>query len=81
MKVCFADINEDGLYSSEFGIEIKKNLNSHPDLVMIVLLHEMVHAYLGAVGHVGYSHDKGHGGRFHVEIDKLFQKGAYEGLL
>lgn len=82
--VKFGDIKEDGLFQSDtqFGcIQINKRLKAHPDFVTLVLLHEMVHAYLAAIGHLGYEMDKGHGSRFHVEIDRLYQKGAYEGLL
>lgn len=47
------------------------------------LLHEMVHAYLDVVdGYVGGSEkDPLHGTRFRGEICRLWQIGAYDGLL
>lgn len=82
--VRFGNIKQQGLFQTgtRFGcIQINKRLKVHPDFATLVLLHEMVHAHLDSIGHLGYAMDRGHGSRFHVEIDKLYQKGAYEGLL
>lgn len=80
MVVRFGKIKQDGIcYPKE--IIIADSLRYHPDLATIVLLHEMVHAHLHAQGYVGYEHDEGHGSKFHVAVDQLYNIGAYEGLL
>lgn len=46
----------------------------------ILLLHEMIHAYLDGE-YVGYPADSGHGDRFKHELWRLIEAGAYDGLL
>ncbi len=48
--------------------------------VSIILLHEMVHAYLEN-DYKGYPKDGGHGTMFQGEICRLIKAGAYDGLL
>lgn len=80
VKVRFGKIKEDGLCDTEH-ITISDTLKRHPDLIAIVLLHEMTHGYLNETGYVGHEQDGGHSTLFHAEIDRLYRAGAYEGLL
>lgn len=82
--VTFARIKEDGLTSYSGGvstIKISRDLIRHPDLSIIILLHEMNHAALHVSGYTGYDHLKGHSTLFHAGIDRLYRQGAYETLL
>ncbi len=73
------DEDEDG-YCAEDEIVIDKDLRKHGDLASIILLHEMTHLSLGP-SYRGYPSDDGHGMRFQAEIVRLFEAGAYDGLL
>src|SRR4029077_12551404 len=82
--VRFAKILDDGrcLHSDPQQILINRGLRYFPDLSIIVLIHEMAHAYLHTQGYVGWDlADKGHQLRFFSEIDRLYRAGCYEGLL
>ena len=61
--------------SGAIWITIHRNFRSHPIMVAIILLHEMVHVKLG----LGYKNS--HGIRFGAEIVNLFLAGAYDDLL
>jgi len=79
-KVRFAEIEDDGQELSDAReIRINAHLRWHPDLMCVVLLHEMAHADLPE--YVGYKHDEGHGMRFQAKLDELYRLGAYDGLL
>jgi hypothetical protein len=72
----------DGHYKiDEKELVIDEALIDHQNLVLIVLLHEMVHADLYQTGYLGYEEDGGHHVRFYAGLDKLYQQGAYEPLL
>lgn len=82
--ISFGDAEDcDGADGIELGDEIfiHESLRVHPDLAILVLLHEMVHADLRQDGYVGYEHDAGHGVRFKGGIDRLYRAGAYDDLL
>ena len=50
-------------------------------LILVILLHEMVHADLEYRGYRGYPYEGGHGMRFQAELVRLFNAGAYDGNL
>lgn len=78
----FEDIRPDGMYSViTKEIVIDSKLRQHFSLVCIVLLHEMAHANLDCLGYRGYLEDGGHGMVYQAELARLFQAGAYDGLL
>lgn len=56
-------------------LEIDDSLRNHPCLTNIVILHEMAHLKLGP------SYLEDHGMLYGAEIVRLFNAGAYEGLL
>ena len=62
-------------------ILIDKTFMNFPRICTELLLHEMAHAHLDLQGYVGYPSDEGHGGLFHVEIDRLYKAGAYDSIL
>ena len=62
-------------------ILISSGFKNSSVMCSIVLLHEMAHANLNLQGYIGYPEDAGHGGLFHVELDRLYKIGAYDGLL
>lgn len=74
----------DGEYeSSENRIIIDRSLACHPDLTILVVMHELAHAEL-CVGDTVYTgHDPlfDHGQRFGAIIVRLFEAGAYDNLL
>lgn len=84
-SIRFADMTSDEvgadgsstIYSSRVGGEIKVNkaFARHHNSALLTLLHEMVHHKLGA------EYVNGHGYRFGAEITRLWNVGAYEGLL
>ena len=76
----FKNIREDGRYGRG-EIIINSDLKTHPDITMIILLHEMNHAYMDAMGNIGYEHDGGHNTAFYVGLDRLYRLGAYDDLL
>ena len=80
--VSFANLNTDelsGCCDPDFKvIQIDGGLRPFWKLTEIVMLHEMSHALLGP-DYIG-SRD-GHGMRFDARIVKLFEIGAYDGLL
>jgi hypothetical protein len=74
--------NADGaFYPEKEQILINPRLRGISVYITIVLLHEMAHANLDALGYRGYPADGGHGGLFQVELDRLYRAGAYENLL
>lgn len=81
LSVKFGDLSEDNAHGLSTGDEILiDNRLRHSDcLTAIILLHEMVHISLPEYG--GYPADGGHGMRFQARIVKLFEQGAYDGLL
>jgi len=62
-------------------IHLSPGLRNFPNLLLIVLLHEMAHANMAHRGYRGYPGDGGHGGLFQVELDRLYKAGAYDNLL
>jgi hypothetical protein len=68
-------------YQEDQEILISAGLREYQNQVVIILLHEMVHADLYARGYVGYPCDGGHGCQFQVEMDRLYRAGSYDGLL
>jgi hypothetical protein len=78
----FKDIKDDGmtqlLEDGSVKIIIHKDFKGHSDAAAIILLHEMVHVKLKQENYIDTQ--KGHGLRFHAEIDRLYREGAY-GLL
>lgn len=64
-------------------IIVNKNLMGHDTLCYICMHHEMAHVKLDEQDYQGgaVSNDPHHGTRFHVEIDRLYKIGAYDGLL
>lgn len=79
--VKFSDMEEDGLCTcSEKLIEIHKDLQRHPDLMIVVLLHEMGHLKLSD-DYVGMPTTASHGMRFQAELVRLFKAGAYDNVL
>ena len=72
----------DGAYfPTRKWILIDVGLRNFPRIVQVVLIHEMAHANLDLQGYKGYPGDGGHGDRFHVEIDRLYKLGIYDGFL
>lgn len=62
-------------------IVVSSKLREFHNIVNILLIHEMVHAFLHTVdSYRGYPCDGGHGGRFQSELDRLYRMGAYDGL-
>jgi len=72
------DEGDEGICTSD-EILISKSLQDHPDYAWLTLLHEMVHWKLRAYGR-DYGDDS-HGYNFKREIFRLWDLGAYEGLL
>jgi hypothetical protein len=69
----------DGVYSSLTGsIKIHESLREHENLVVICLIHEMAHAYLDGKDCRGFDD---HGMMYQAELVRLFNAGAYDGLL
>lgn len=68
-------------YPEKEQILISPRLRGISVYITIVLLHEMAHANLDAQGYRGYPIDGGHGGLFQVELNRLYQAGAYDNLL
>jgi hypothetical protein len=68
------DQNDNKIY---INIEVRKIRR----VIVLILLHEMVHAKLFLEGYVGYEKDGGHEMLFHAGIDRLYRQGAFEGLL
>jgi len=82
--VQFGDIEDcDGADGIELGDEIfiHNDFKRHPDMAILVLMHEMVHADLRQDGYIGYENDAGHGVRFKGGIDRLYRAGAFDDLL
>jgi hypothetical protein len=91
----FEDLSEDeGEGKQEYGAEgtcdidgirIEETLRIHPDLMILILMHEMVHWKLRdwEVGTMPSLEiiTGGHGPAFKQEIYRLWNSGAYEGLL
>lgn len=74
--------NVDAFYSEDdHTIMIDSHISYSSSNVSIALLHEMAHAYLHTKGYRGYSKDHGHGMMYQAEIARLFNAGAYDGLL
>jgi hypothetical protein len=68
-------------YPIKKQILIESALKDFSSYVTIVLLHEMIHADLDLRGYIGYPTDGGHGMLFQVELNRLYQAGAYDSLL
>ena len=84
-KVVFGEPtrNADAHYDKKRNeIVINKVIRDHDTLVLICLLHEMIHAKLEST-YVGSasSDDPFHGMIYQAEIVRLFNAGAYDGLL
>lgn len=73
----------DGHYiPNKMLIQIDESLRGRNRQWQVITLHEMAHAYLFQTkGYVGYCYHKGHGMVFQGELCRLFQIGAYDGLL
>jgi len=71
---------DDGLSSEDF-IYIQKDFKYHPDMGLIVLLHEMQHCYMHQKGYRAWKDGGGHHMLFFAGLDRLYKAGAYEGLL
>ena len=65
------------------SIVVWEGLKDHDGLALLCLLHEMAHFKLEMGGHRGGTtiKDKNHGMIFQSEIVRLFNIGAYDGLL
>jgi hypothetical protein len=75
-------VNVDAFYHEEdHAIMIDSHIAYSSSNVSIALIHEMAHAYLHLKGYKGYSKDHGHGMMYQAEIARLFNAGAYDGLL
>lgn len=61
--------------SGTVWVSIHNDLRKHLDMASIVLLHEMVHVFLG------YDYQGQHGMRFQSEIHRLFLAGAYDKVI
>jgi hypothetical protein len=70
----------DGLSSEDF-IYVHKDFKYHPDMGLIVLLHEMQHCFMHQKGYNAWKDEGGHHMLFFAGIDRLYKAGAYEGLL
>jgi len=82
ITVQFAKISPDGLFNMRTKeIKLNDGLRKFPVLGLTVLLHEMAHADLDLHGYRGYLRDGGHGMLFQAELNRLYQAGAYDGLL
>jgi hypothetical protein len=76
--------NSDGNYrSKENRIVINQDIMEHDVLVCICLLHEMAHAKLYLTAYCGGANndDPHHGMLYQAELVRLFNAGAYDGLL
>jgi len=73
---CLAEDEEEGLCDSD-GIRIDRSLKEHPDFMILVMMHEMIHWKLRDWEQDG----EDHGPRFQQEKYRLWNLGAYEGLL
>jgi len=62
-------------------ILINNELQHMKKFTTISLLHEMSHLALYQGPYIGYEGYGGHHTRFYALIDRLYQAGAYEGLL
>lgn len=84
IKVRFASDEDcqdsDGIHFHDGQIFIHEDFKRHSDMAALTLLHEMAHAHLHALGYIGWPHDGGHGTQFHVELDRLYKAGAYDGM-
>ncbi len=82
ISVQFKNIGPDGMYHiGSKQITIDSKLRQHLSLILIVLLHEMAHADLDLRGYRGHQEDGGHGMMYQAELVRLFQAGAYDGIL
>jgi hypothetical protein len=69
----------DGLHEGVTGsIKIDESLREHESLAVIVLIHEMAHAYLDIKGCSDFDD---HGMIYQAELVRLFNAGGYTGLL
>jgi len=73
------DIDYDDGESSGEEIWINSDLRRHPDLCLIVLLHEMTH--VAQPDYIGWPKEERHGSLNQALIGELYKKGAYDGLL
>ena len=71
--------SSDGLSCADF-IYIHEDFRSHPDMGLIILLHEMQHCYLAQKGYNSWKGDS-HQMLFYAGIDRIYKMGGYEGLL
>ena len=64
-------------------IVVDTALNVHDALALICLHHEMAHVKMHMDGYVGGTvvEDSHHGMRYQAELNRLYQWGAYDGLL
>ena len=64
-------------------IVVDTTLNVHDALALICLHHEMAHVKMHMDGYVGGTvvEDSHHGMRYQAELNRLYQWGAYDGLL
>lgn len=78
--VKFEKSQDDGFHiPSVKKISINADLRRHPDLALLVLLHEMAHASLPE--YRGAEDQNTHGMLFQAKLVELFNKGAYDGIL
>jgi hypothetical protein len=73
-SVKFADLSESENDGQIIGddIEIEATYRRSVSATELILLHELIHAN----GDI-----KGHGRKFHKEVNRLYKAGAYKGLL
>jgi len=73
------DHDEGEYIEADKQILIHKDFRRHPDVAMMVLVHETAHVALPE--YVGWTDKDEHGHRFEALIGELYRKGAYDGLL
>jgi hypothetical protein len=72
--------NCDGLASCDF-IYVHEDFKRHPDMGLIILLHEMQHCHMLQKGYNDWKEEGGHHMLFYAGIDRIYKMGGYEGLL
>jgi hypothetical protein len=79
MVLKFVKMKQDGhtiyMTSGAVHVFVHKDLKGHLDEAEIVLLHEMIHVFLG------FDYKGSHGMRFEAEKVRLFMAGAYDKIL
>jgi len=86
VKVEFGDLKEqraNGIWNLPLGqLVIDNTMKKVGELLILqILIHEMIHADLEYQHYKGYPNDAGHGMRFQAELVRLWNDGAFDGLL